>query len=439
MDYQEALAWIHSLYRFGSRPGLERIAALLERLGDPHKTLRCVHIAGTNGKGSTAAFLASLLAAHGLRVGLYTSPYLESFTNRMAVDGRDVAEDELVRLMEKVRPHVEEIAASDLGQPTEFEVITAMAFTYFAAQLPDWVVVEVGLGGRLDATNVIAPEVAVVTNIGLEHTQVLGDTVEQIAFEKAGIIKRHVPTVTATDRPGALEVLKNIAGEREAPLLVVGQDILVDCASATLHGQFFTYQSPWRKLEALKIALLGRHQVVNAACALAALECLQAIPFAEAAVRSGFAAARWPGRLEILSREPLVLVDGAHNADGVRALRRALAELLGGRKLHLVLGILADKAVEEMLSLLAPLATASLIVTRPHNERAADPDAVAELARAFTHTSVQVAQTVPAAVEMGLAATGPGEALCVSGSLYTVSEARAFLFQKIKYSLQKIN
>lgn len=430
MNYREALDWIHSLYRFGTKPGLERIEALLHRLGDPHKKLCCAHITGSNGKGSTAAFLASLLRAHGLRTGLYTSPYLEAFTNRMAVDGDDVTEEELVRLVEKVRPPVAEIAASALGQPTEFEVVTAMAFAYFAHAAPDWVVAEVGLGGRLDATNVIVPQVAVITNISLEHTQVLGDTVEKIAFEKAGIIKQGVPVVTAAAKPEALAVLEKTAKERESPLLAVGREIIAEVTGMTLGGQVFDYQSPRRKLPRLEIALLGRHQAVNAACALAALECLP-VPFDEAAVRAGLAAARWPGRLEVFSREPLVLVDGAHNTDGALALRRALTELLNGRKLHLVLGILADKAVEEMLSLLAPLATAGLLITRPDNSRAADPELAAELARPFAQVPVQVFRTVPAAVEAALHAARPNEAVCVAGSLYTVSEATAVLRSRL--------
>jgi dihydrofolate synthase/folylpolyglutamate synthase len=430
VNYREALDYIHSLYRFGTKPGLERIAALLHRLGDPHKKLCWAHITGSNGKGSTAAFLASLLRAHSLRTGLYTSPYLEAFTNRMAVDGCDVTEEELVRLVEKVRPLVAEIAASALGQPTEFEVVTAMAFAYFAHAAPDWVVAEVGLGGRLDATNVIVPQVAVITNIALEHTQVLGDTVEKIAFEKAGIIKQGVPVITAAAKPEALVVLEKTAQERESTLLAVGREIIVEVTGATLGGQVFDYQSPRRKLSKLEIGLLGRHQAVNAACALAALECLP-VPFDEAAVRAGLAATRWPGRLEVFSREPLVLVDGAHNTDGVLALRRALTELLNGRKLHLVLGILADKAVEEMLSLLAPLATAGLLITMPDNSRAADPELAAELARPLAQVPVQVFRTVPAAVEAALHAVRPNEAVCVAGSLYTVSEACTVLRHRL--------
>lgn len=429
MNYKQALAWIHSLYRFGSKPGLERIEELLRRLGEPHKRLRTVHITGTNGKGSTAALLSSILEAEGFRVGLYTSPYLESFTNRMAVSGREIGKKELALLATAIKPHVEAIACTGLGQPTEFEVVTAMAFSYFASQEPDWVVVEVGLGGRLDATNVILPCVSVITNVGLEHTQVLGDTVEKIAFEKAGIIKESVPVVTAADKPAALAVIEAVAAQRHAPLTVVGRDVTVKRGETSLDGQAFTYASRFRSLDGLKIQLLGRHQVINAACALAAREQLAEVPFSEEAARAGLAAARWPGRLEVVSREPLVILDGAHNTDGIQALREALPELIQGRKLYLVVGILADKAVGEILELVAPLATGGLIITSPDNPRAASPQEVAKLAARFASAPVQTARTVKEAVEMSLAAVRPGEALCVTGSLYTISEARAALFK----------
>ncbi|MDW7652313.1 MAG: folylpolyglutamate synthase/dihydrofolate synthase family protein [Bacillota bacterium] len=429
MNYEEALNWIHGLYRFGSNPGLERISELLSRLGNPQNQLRCVHIAGTNGKGSTAAFLASILEAEGNRVGLYTSPYLEAFTNRMAVNGYDIDAAELVRLVEQVRPHVEAIADTPAGPPTEFEVVTALAFTYFAAAKPDWVVVEVGLGGRLDATNVIVPAVSAITNIGLEHTQVLGDTIEAIAGEKAGIIKPEIPVVTAAQKIEALTVFRRISAERKATLYELDRDIVVDVISSSLTGVVFNYKSPWHNLQNLHIALPGRHQARNAALALAARELLPG-KLNESAMRRGLAATRWPGRLEIFSHKPLVLVDAAHNADGILALRDALAEGLGGRKLHLVLGILGDKAVDEILALIAPLATAGLIVTRPDNPRAADPYQVAELARHYLHGApVVVEEDISRAVTRALSETKEGEALCVSGSFYTISEARDVLLQ----------
>jgi dihydrofolate synthase / folylpolyglutamate synthase len=428
MDYNQALDWIHSLARFGSNPGLERIGELMHRLGNPQHTLKCAHIAGTNGKGSTAAFLASMLEAHGCRTALYTSPYLESFTNRMAINGDDVDRERLAQLVSQVRPHVEAIAATPLGQPTEFEVVTALAFLYFAAEQPDWVVVEVGLGGRLDATNVINPVACAITNIGLEHTQVLGDTIGEIAFEKGGIIKSGVPVVTAARRPEALEVFRRLCAERNAPLYELGSQLSATPRSASLDGQTFDYRSPWHSLDGLSISMLGEHQVDNAALAVALLELLP-LPFSVEAVRRGLRGTRWPGRLEVFSQQPLVLVDGAHNLDGIRALRRALETLLEGRKLHLVLGILADKAVDEILAEIAPLATAGLVVTRPDVPRASNPREVAAMAAGHVLPGVPVkwTESVPEAVRLALADTGVEEALCISGSLYTISEARQTL------------
>lgn len=428
MNYAETLAWIHSLYRFGMNPGLERIKALLQRLGDPQKMLRCIHIAGTNGKGSTAAFLASMLEAQDKRVALYTSPYLEAFTNRMAINGVDIRRERLAALATDVRQQVDEMVRTGAGQPTEFEVVTALAFLYFAQEQPDWVVVEVGLGGRLDATNVIEPVVCAITNIGLEHTQVLGDTIAEIAHEKAGIIKPGIAIVTAAENLQALSVFRRIARERGARLYEMGGDLRCAPGSATLDGQTFDYQSPWHELKGLQIVMLGQHQVRNAALALAARELLPE-PLVEDAVRRGLAATCWPGRLEVFSRNPLVLVDGAHNPDGIRALCQALPGILGGKKLRLVLGILGDKAGDEILAEIVPLATAGLIVTKPDNPRAAQPMMVAEMAKRYllSGVTVTVAETVSTAVNNGLAKLRADEALCVAGSLYTISEARETL------------
>ena len=427
MNYQEALDWIHGLHRFGWNPGLSRVACLLERLGNPQQKLRCIHIAGTNGKGSTAAFLAAMLEAQGFRVGLYTSPYMESFTNRMGINGEDIGREALVRLVEAVKPHVDAIAATAAGQPTEFEVVTALAFLYFAAADPDWVVVEVGLGGRLDATNVITPVVSAITNIGLEHTQVLGDTIEAIAVEKGGIIKPGVPVVTAAERAKALGVFRHLAADRGATLYEIDKDMTYQITSVSLEGVSFDYQSPWRTLTGLTSSLLGPHQARNAALAMAVRELLP-VGFDESAVRQGLATTVWPGRLEVFSRSPLVLVDGAHNTDGIMALRQALGDILGQRKLRLVLGILGDKAVDEILSLIVPLATAGLIVTKPDNPRAADPQQVATLAANYANgVTITVKENIADAVFAALASLGEDEAVCVSGSLYTISEAREVL------------
>ena len=427
MSYQEALQWIHSLYLFGSKLGLGRMEEMLKRLGNPHKLLRCVHIAGTNGKGSTAVMLAEIFKAQGFKTALYTSPYLESFTNRMAVNGTDINETDLINLVGLIRPLTEEIALSELGQPTQFEVVTVLAFLYFARCKPDWVVVEVGLGGRFDATNVIVPEVSVITNIGLDHTQVLGDTVEAIAFEKAGIIKAGVPVVTAAEKKPALSVIEETARRQNAPLTVIGRDVFYSTGQASIEGQVFDYQSKERKIFGLGISLPGRHQARNAATALAARELIPGLVFDEPAARCGLAATNWPGRLEVLSRKPLVLIDGAHNVDGVAALREALVEILAGRKLHLVLGFLGDKAIEDMLRLIVPLASAGLVVTRPDNQRAADPYSVAALVSSYTAIPALVVDDVSLAVTLSLHNTKDDEVLCVTGSLFTISNARKTL------------
>ncbi|MCR3922309.1 MAG: bifunctional folylpolyglutamate synthase/dihydrofolate synthase [Firmicutes bacterium] len=427
MKYEDALQWIHGLHRFGSNLGLERVTKLMDLLGNPQNKFRSVHVAGTNGKGSTAAFLAEILEAEGFRVGLYTSPYLEAFTNRMAINGEDISQEHLVQLVEQVKAAVDQLATSELGHPTEFEVVTALAFTYFAQSAPDWVVVEVGLGGRLDATNVITPVVSVITNIALEHTQYLGDTIADIAGEKAGIIKHGVPVVTAAQKEDALHIFRKIAKERNAAFYAVDHEFTQEVTSSSLDGLTFNYRSPWQQLDDLHIQLLGRHQARNAALAVAARE-LMPIPSSPDVIRVGLAQTRWPGRLELFSRQPLVLVDGAHNTDGVLALRAALQELVGERKLRLVIGILGDKAVEEIVGVIVPLATAGVIVTTPDNPRAADPYLVAELARKFAgNVTVEVVASIHAAIEQAVNATRQDEALCVSGSLYTISEAREVL------------
>ncbi|MEW5783892.1 MAG: folylpolyglutamate synthase/dihydrofolate synthase family protein [Bacillota bacterium] len=444
--YRQSLAWIHSIGRFGMKPGLERIAALLERLGSPHRRLRFLHIGGTNGKGSTAATAAAVLQAAGYRVGLYTSPYLLSFTNRMAVDGMDVDPAELVELVERVRPLAESISADQsLGQVTEFEVVTTLALLFFERRRPDLVVLEVGLGGRLDATNVVTPLLSVITNISLEHTDVLGHTIAEIAREKAGIIKPAVPLLTAAADPAALAVFQNRCRELNAPLYRVSSSSGVagrgplqaeEAVLTAFHergkiipdGQHFTYNGFYRRLDDLFIPLRGAYQVTNAATALAALELLAAHGFTinEPALRRGLAQTSWPGRLEVLDRAPLLIMDGAHNPAAAGELAAALPEYFSYRRLILILGIMADKDIEAILSPLLPLAH-TLVLTRPELPRAADPHALADLIRQnFRFTgAIHIAPAVHRALALGRGLAGPADALLVTGSLYTVSEARA--------------
>ncbi len=432
MHYEEALAWIHGIARFGMNQGLERIEALLDLLGNPHRACKYLHIGGTNGKGSTAAFAAAMLEAAGYRVGLYTSPYLVQFTNRMSVNGQDIPRDFLVELVQKIKPLVEEIAADPLlGQPTEFEVVTALAFCYFAREAPDIVVLEVGLGGRLDATNVVQPLVSAITTISLEHTQVLGNTVEAIAREKAGIIKEGAPVVTQATGE-AIPVFEAVCREKGVPLYQLGKDFDAVSESESEHGHIFHYRGLYQNYRDLHISLLGQYQVKNAALALAALELLGQRGFSlpEAAVRAGLSKASWPGRLEVLRRSPYVVIDGAHNLEAFQQLRVAVRRLFAYRRLIMVLGILSDKAVGHILAEILPLAD-EIILTAPNSPRAADPRAlqelVAELAPALP---CMISREIPAAVDLALSRAGAEDLVLIAGSLYLVSDARHYLLQK---------
>ncbi len=429
MHYEEALDWIHSIARFGMNQGLERIEALLDLLGNPHRSCKYLHIGGTNGKGSTAAFAAAMLEEAGYRVGLYTSPYLVQFTNRMAINGRDIPRKRLVELVNKVKPLVEKIAADPvLGQPTEFEVVTALAFCYFAEESPDIVVLEVGLGGRLDATNVVQPLVTAIATISLEHTQVLGNTVEEIAREKAGIIKNGAPVVTEAGG-GALPVLEAVCREKQVPLYQLGKDFHAESETRNVGGQVFHYRGLSREYDDLFIPLLGDYQINNAALAIAAMEmlCNNGFSIPEATLRAGLEKTRWPGRLEVLRRSPLIVVDGAHNLEAFQGLQRGVRQTFEYGKLILVLGILSDKAAENILAEILPLAD-RLILTKPNSPRAANPEALQKIVSGMMpELPCDISEEIPAAVDMALKQAGDEDLVLIAGSLYLVSDARQYL------------
>lgn len=415
MDAEEALSYLRYEVCGDSRLGLERTRELLARLGSPQERLRFVHVAGTNGKGSASAMLASVLERAGYRVGLYTSPHLTSYRERMRVDGADIPEEDLCALVEQVKPHADAMA----DKPTEFEVITAMALLYFAQRQCDIVVLEVGLGGRLDATNAIgAPEAAVIMNIGLEHTEILGDTLELIAGEKAGIVKPGCTVVTYPGTAGVEEVYRTICAQRGArwrraepeELTPLGED---------LDGQRFL----WRGRE-LSIGLLGRHQLSNAAVVLETVEVLRekGWKISEDAVREGLAAARWPARLELLGRGPLFVLDGAHNPQCAQALADGIAELFPGRKIVFLAGVLADKDYGQIMDLMAPLARQFICLT-PDSPRALPAAALRDhlLARGL---EAQAYEDVGEGILAALTAAGAEGIVVAFGSLYLAGAVR---------------
>lgn len=420
MTPQEALRAIDALEKFGIHLGLERIEACLRALGDPHRAWPSLHVGGTNGKGSTSLLLASALSAAGYRTGLYTSPPLERFGERIRVDGAFLPDEDVPDLYEAVlRAGREHPGAQRLSQ---FEVITAMAFLHFARVPVDAAVVEVGLGGRLDATNVLLPEVAVVTNVALEHAEHLGPTPEAIAGEKAGIVKPGVPLVTGAEG-GALEVLLGAAASRGCAVRVRGRDFRVVRGAGGLE-----YRGPRWRLRGLELGLLGGFQRDNLALALAALEVLEEggwrLP--EEAVRRAVREARWPGRLEVLGTGPRVVLDGAHNPHASRMLARSLREDLVYERLWLVLGILGDKDARAILADLVPLAQ-RVVVTRSASSRARDPEEIGRLARELRSGALEALPTVAAALDWALERAAPGDLVCVTGSLTTVGEARTHL------------
>ena len=415
MTYQEALAYIHAVHWQGHKPGLARTRALLAALGDPHKQLRFVHVAGTNGKGSTAAMLDSCLRAAGYKTGLFTSPYINRFNERVQVDGVPIPDGDLVRLVERVQP----AAAAMADTPTEFEFITALGMLWFAEQRCDIVVLEVGLGGALDSTNVIdPPECAVITALGLDHVKELGPTLADIAAAKAGIIKPGSPAVSYGGAPEADRVIAAAARACGAPLTVVDFTRL-RLRGAGLDGQTFDFDG----LDGLTLPLLAGYQPRNAAVAVTALRALRArgwdIP--DEAIRRGLASVRWPGRFELLRRSPPFLLDGSHNAHGMRATADSLRSLFPGQKFVFLVSIMADKDADEMLRLLLPLAKAFVTVTAPSPRAIPAADLAARIEA--LGGSAEPAASIPAAVERtaALAAGGPAAAL---GTLYFSGEVR---------------
>jgi dihydrofolate synthase/folylpolyglutamate synthase len=350
-SYQEAREWIEGLVPFGIRPGMERIQKLMAAFGHPERRLKFIHVAGTNGKGSVCAYLTSVLIRCGYGVGTYTSPYITKFTNRFQYNGQDIPEETLLRLTNELKPHVEAIAASELGSPSMFEVSTALAILYFATvEYPDYVVWETGLGGRLDVTNIVTPIVSVITNIGHDHMDILGDTIEAVTREKAGIIKPGVPVVTAATQPEAIEIIAETARERKSALYRLGEQFRETALPSSDQEQTFRFEGLFRTIEPLTITLSGAHQRTNAAVAVMTLEVLRqyyALILEDEDLREGLRKAAWPGRLEMVQQSPRLLLDGAHNPEGAETLAAALRETYRYDRLHLMAGMLSNKNHEQ--------------------------------------------------------------------------------------------
>ena len=423
----DAVSRISELSKFGWVLGLERMHVLLDKLGNPHKDLKVIHVAGTNGKGSVCRYIYRVLQTAGYHCGLFTSPFLEIFNERIEFDGAYISDSDLQKCSDRVLDKVSEMTEEGYESPTEFEVITAVAFLYFYEKNTDYVVLEVGLGGRGDSTNVVEkPLASIITSISLDHTDRLGDTIAEIAGEKAGIIKEGCPVITASDHPDAIEVFREICRKKHAKLYD-SQEIPYEIREENLTGTEFTAEIFGDSYE-IEISMPGRHQVQNAVCALYALAVLNRegkIRVDKQAILSGMKEARQNGRLELMGRKPDVLIDGAHNPDGANALTETICRFCSGKKILMVVGFLADKEVDEALDYFLNI-TKDFVATEPDNPRKL---AASELAVGIEKKggSAVVKPSVKEAAEYALSQKEDYDVILFSGSLYLIGAVRGII------------
>ena len=457
MTYHETLEYLESFQRFGVKLGLRNIKILLKLLGNPEKSLKVIHIGGTNGKGSVGAFLFYILKEAGYKVGLYTSPHLVDFRERIRTNRGLISKKELIKsasFLKSLFTVHRSLITDDRFQPTYFEIITAIALKYFADKKVDFAILEVGMGGRLDATNVTRSLVSVVTNVNLEHTEHLGRNLKRIASEKCGIIKQGIPVVTAENKKEVLDVINEVCSRKKAKLYRVGKELKYRARFSGLRYQSFNVKGIDNEYNNLRIPLLGKHQLLNAACAIGVVELLQpkvppvrnkssqatasdiyqrisnGIKITTAQIKQGLAKTEWPGRLDVKryaihGKRLLVILDGAHNVAGAEVLKKAIGDYFTYKKLVLVLGILKDKDIEGIISHLAPLASQA-VITRPKTPRAVKPERIAKIARKYLD-SIVIEEKVFRAIDQAFAFAERGSLILITGSLYLVGEVRAYL------------
>lgn len=433
--YSEAVKWITELSSFGIRPGLDRMNLFMEKLGNPQRRLKFIHVAGTNGKGSVCAYLHEILHQSGYGVGMFTSPYIGKYVNRIQMNGEAISEDDLLQLVNKIKPIYNEIAETEHGAPTSFEVSTVLAILYFATvAYPDYVVWETGLGGRLDSTNIVHPVISVITNIGLDHTDVLGTSVDEIAAEKAGIIQSGVPVVTAARAGEGLEVIMKTAKQHLSSCYVLDKDYRIDVLTRRENEQSFSFTGPFRVLEQLCISMNGAHQLNNAATALMTIEVLRqymALISDEEDIRDALMKVKWPGRMEMVSQQPRILLDGAHNEEGAKALVASISDTYTYDKLHVVLGMLETKNHRGVIEHILSIAN-TVIVTQPEFVRRLDSEKLGamikeEAQRKGRSIEVHIEPDWRRAVDRLQQMTGDNDLGVITGTLYLISDARTWI------------
>lgn len=421
------ISYINSIERFGSRPGLVRVQNLLRRLGNPEKNLKVIHVAGTNGKGSVSTMISYILEKSGYDVGMYTSPHLENYNERIKINNKDISDEEFATAGEKIIKACQECVENNEEHPTVFEFLTAMALLYFDEQSVDFVVLEVGLGGRYDATNVIEnPLLSVITSISMDHMDVLGDSIESIAFEKAGIIKKNCSTVLFFPNNKVYNIIKSVCESLNSQLYYVS-DMHIQNVRHSIEGITFSINTDFYSYKDLKVSLIGEHQIYNTALVLLAVEVLRnkGIEISEENVRIGLEECYWPGRLEIVGKNPLVLLDGAHNEEGALALAKAFEQYFHDQNITLLIGVLKDKPYELMLKQLLPYAS-KVVLTEPNSSRKLPIDELEKTAVKYSSYIYQNAD-IAQAYELALKLTNEKDVLCCAGSLYLIGEIKKMI------------
>ncbi|MER2040804.1 bifunctional folylpolyglutamate synthase/dihydrofolate synthase [Desemzia incerta] len=422
--YEEALNWIHGIRTFGKKPGLKRMEWMMERLCHPEKKTPAIHVAGTNGKGSTVTFIRNMLEEHGLVVGTFTSPFIEVFNERISVNGEPIEDSEIVRLANIIYPLAQELEETDLGGPSEFEVITAMMFTYFGEGHADVAVIEVGLGGLYDSTNIVLPEVSVITTIGMDHMAILGDTLPEIAKQKAGIIKPTVPVVTGNIPYEALKEIKQLASECQSPLYQYATDFWIeDWHTLPTWGEQFTFEDETLRLRTIQLSMLGKHQVENAAAAIKAVELYaerKQLTLKHEALLRGLKRAFWPGRMEKISDEPIIVLDGAHNEPGVERLVETIKHDFPEQEVRILFSAVVNKDIQQMVDLIQSLPNVQLSLTTFDSPKAATSEELGP----YIRSGITYYEQWQAGLLSELETMGEGGILFITGSLYFISEVR---------------
>lgn len=425
--FEETLNWIHGRKVFGMKPGLKRMEWMLEKLDFPNKKIKAIHVAGTNGKGSTVTFLRNMLQANGQVVGTYTSPYIELFNERISVNGEPISDKEIIRLANIVYPLACELEETELDGPSEFEIITMMMFVYFGEGHADVVIIEVGLGGLLDSTNVITPIVSAITTIGLDHMKILGETVPEIAFQKAGIIKPGVPVVTGKIPKEALEVIEAYANEKGSKVYFFGKDFTATkWQTLPTWGEQFTFEDEAIYLNQLQIGMLGKHQIENATVAIETLRIYSektGLVLNHEDTRRGLKQSFWPGRMEKVNDKPLMILDGAHNEPAIRRLVETIKLDFNQQEVYLIFAVLQDKAIGNMVSLLTELPNIHLILTSFDFPRAATIDEL----KGYAGSGVTIKEHWQEALRDTVNEMDESDVILITGSLYFISEVRQFL------------